>query len=245
MRCEQHGLGCGPDGRCVLCRKSAPPEARSAGRFVLWGAIAVLTVAAAGAFALARPRATGSIEPDFHSVIEPPVAPSSSDEAVPAPVVRSDPDPLAPGAPPDPARARELAMLRAIASGATDPAVPSESASAAATAPAPSPPATAPAPQARAEAPAASLSDVRVVVYTTSWCSVCKRAKSWMSANGVAYEERDVETSDANARRMRAINPRGGVPTFDVEGQVMVGFSEDSLLATMRQAARRRSARSM
>ncbi len=180
---------------------------------------------------------------------EPPAVPSS-DEPVPATVVRAAPEAVAPSTAVDPARARELAMLRAMASGATAAAVPSDSAGPAASAstapaPLPPPPAVEPAPEARAEPPAASLSDVHVVVYTTTWCSVCKRAKSWMRANGVPYEERDVEASDTNARQMRILNPRGGVPTFDVDGQVMVGFSEDSLLATMRQAARRRSARSM
>jgi hypothetical protein len=66
-----------------------------------------------------------------------------------------------------------------------------------------------------------------------------------MAANGVAYEERDVEASETNALRMRAINPRGGVPTFDVEGQVLVGFSADGLLATMRQAAQHRPERAL
>jgi glutaredoxin len=85
------------------------------------------------------------------------------------------------------------------------------------------------------------LPDVHVVVYTTSWCPVCKRAKQWMNARGVAYEEHDVEASSESARQMRAINPRGGVPTFDVEGQVEVGFSADDLTATMQRAAVRRA----
>jgi glutaredoxin len=89
-----------------------------------------------------------------------------------------------------------------------------------------------------AAAPARSLpTNVRVVVYTTSWCPVCKRAKRWMAEHGVAFEERDVEASADVARQMRAINPRGSVPTFDVDGQVMVGFSESGLAAAMERAA--------
>jgi glutaredoxin len=83
-------------------------------------------------------------------------------------------------------------------------------------------------------------SNVHVIVYTTSWCPSCRRAKQWMNANGVAYEEHDIERSSESARKMRAINPRGSVPTFDVEGQVEVGFSAESLLAAMRSAADRR-----
>lgn len=61
-----------------------------------------------------------------------------------------------------------------------------------------------------------------------------------MNAHGVSYEEHDVEASSDSARRMRAINPRGGVPTFDVEGQVEVGFSAGDLTAAIQHAAVRR-----
>ena len=91
-------------------------------------------------------------------------------------------------------------------------------------------------------AAAVSLRDVHVVVYTTGWCSVCKHAKTWMASQGIAYEEHDVERSSDDARRMRALNPRGSVPTFDVEGEVLVGFSEPGLLAAMQSAARRQAA---
>jgi glutaredoxin len=93
-------------------------------------------------------------------------------------------------------------------------------------------------------AAAPSIDGVRVLVYTASWCSVCKRAKAWMDSQGIAYEERDIEASSEDARTNRALNPRGSIPTFDVEGDVLVGFSESSLLATMRRAVQRRAARS-
>jgi len=80
---------------------------------------------------------------------------------------------------------------------------------------------------------------VHVVVYTTGWCPVCKRAKAWMASRGIPYEERNIELSSEDARAMRAINPRGSIPTFDVEGDVMVGFSEQGLVAAMQSAARR------
>ena len=89
----------------------------------------------------------------------------------------------------------------------------------------------------------ASLSDVNVVVCTASWCSACKRAKAWMKQQGIAYEERDVEASSENAHAMRTLNPRGSVPTFDVDGEVMVGFSDQGLLASMHRAAHREAAR--
>ncbi len=93
-------------------------------------------------------------------------------------------------------------------------------------------------------ASSASLEGLRVVIYTTSWCPVCKRAKAWMASHGVPYEEHDIEASRDDARMNRTINPRGSIPTFDIEGDVMVGFSEDGLVATMQRAAQRRALRS-
>jgi glutaredoxin 3 len=88
-----------------------------------------------------------------------------------------------------------------------------------------------------------SLGDVDVVIYTTSWCPACKQAKSWMNAHGMAYDERDVEASVAYSRELHSLNPGGSIPTFDVEGQVLVGFSDRALVRTMEQAARRRAER--
>jgi glutaredoxin len=81
-----------------------------------------------------------------------------------------------------------------------------------------------------------------VVVYTTSWCPVCKRAKTWLNGSGVAYEERDVESSREYAREMARINPRGSVPTIDLDGDVMIGFSETKMASMLERAAQRRSA---
>jgi len=82
---------------------------------------------------------------------------------------------------------------------------------------------------------------VHVVVYTTAWCGVCKRAKAWMESQGIAYEERNIERSHEDAQKMHAINPRNSIPTFDVEGEVMIGFSEERLGAMMQAAARRQA----
>jgi glutaredoxin len=81
--------------------------------------------------------------------------------------------------------------------------------------------------------------DVSVVVYTTAWCSVCKQAKAWMAAHGVRYEERNVEVSLDSARKLHIINPRDSIPTFDIEGDVMVGFDDRRLVAMIHRAAER------
>jgi glutathione S-transferase len=61
-----------------------------------------------------------------------------------------------------------------------------------------------------------------------------------MKTQGIPFEERDVETSATYAREMRAINPRGGVPTFQIDGQVLVGFDARQVTATTEREAERR-----
>ena len=74
----------------------------------------------------------------------------------------------------------------------------------------------------------------RVIVYTTSWCPTCRKAKAWMHDKGVVFEERDIEADRTFAKQMHRINPRNSIPTFDVEGDVFVGFSSDWLERELR-----------
>jgi glutaredoxin len=130
----------------------------------------------------------------------------------------------------DPAHAEQLRALQALGRSSDPPRMAALVARAS----------SAPPPAAIEHRPAMNelpVPHVHVLVYTTSWCPVCKKAKRGMASSGVPYEERDVEASSADARQMRQINPRGSVPTFDVDGEVLVGFSPDGLIATMKRAA--------
>lgn len=70
---------------------------------------------------------------------------------------------------------------------------------------------------------------VGIVMYSASWCGVCSAARAHMRAKRIAHVERDVEKRDAWKRKALALNPRGSVPTFDVDGLVMIGFGEEQL----------------
>ena len=82
---------------------------------------------------------------------------------------------------------------------------------------------------------------VPITLYSTAWCSACARAKAWLVANRYGYRELDVEHDETARRTHRELNPRGSVPTIDVDGDVMVGFSASSLESRIRQAAERRA----
>jgi glutaredoxin 3 len=80
---------------------------------------------------------------------------------------------------------------------------------------------------------------VHVTMYTTRWCPVCARARSWLQRRGIPYDDHDVEASSAAAARHRALNPARTVPTIVVEGRVLVGFVEEELRTAVDTAAHR------
>jgi glutaredoxin len=71
-----------------------------------------------------------------------------------------------------------------------------------------------------------------LVMYSTSWCGVCKRARSYFAAKGIRYTEIDVEQSEAGRRQYDALGVRG-VPAIVLGGKVMSGFSEEGLQALL------------
>lgn len=74
----------------------------------------------------------------------------------------------------------------------------------------------------------------RVVVYTTSWCAECRAAKRYLDAKGVPYEEVNIERTPGAAERVEQWS--GGyrtVPTFDIDGTVIVDFNRKALDAAL------------
>jgi glutaredoxin len=74
---------------------------------------------------------------------------------------------------------------------------------------------------------------VRVLMYATSWCGACRAARAWFARKRITYVEKDIEKDPAAAQAMRRLNPRGGVPTIVINGQVMVGFSPAAVQSAM------------
>lgn len=87
---------------------------------------------------------------------------------------------------------------------------------------------------------ASARRNVKITMYSTSWCGACKQARAYMEANSIAFTDYDVEHDDAARAQADKLNPRGSVPTISVDGDVMVGFSPRSLESKIDGAARRR-----
>jgi glutaredoxin len=64
-----------------------------------------------------------------------------------------------------------------------------------------------------------------VVMYSTSWCGYCKKAKRYFRTNGIAFTEYDIENDRRAKSRYDRMGARG-VPVILVGKKRMNGFSE-------------------
>jgi len=59
-----------------------------------------------------------------------------------------------------------------------------------------------------------------ITIYTTSWCSDCRRAKKFLRERGVNFKEVDIdEVAEAEDLVLRVNDGRRKVPTFEVAGR--------------------------
>lgn len=175
----------------------------------------------AGTPAVERPRA----EPARLVVEEAPAAPEPRDDARPAATV------------PVPAVTDDPSLANAPAPVATfvleEPAPSAAPSAVASTAPAPKPPSSAEV--------SAALRATPIVMFSTSWCGVCRRARAFLGSNGLAYTERDVERDPAAGAELQRLTGRTAVPAFLVDGMLVgPGFSEGSMQRALVASVERR-----
>ncbi len=70
------------------------------------------------------------------------------------------------------------------------------------------------------------MSGPKVIIYTTSWCPYCARAKELLERKGVALEEIDIEARPEARREMMARSGRHTVPQVFI-GDTHVGGCDD------------------
>ena len=69
----------------------------------------------------------------------------------------------------------------------------------------------------------------RVVMYSATWCSVCKKAKKWFAEQGIRYREYDIENNAKGRRDYKKLKGRG-VPIILLDGSRLNGFSSKSFM---------------
>ena len=63
--------------------------------------------------------------------------------------------------------------------------------------------------------------NLSIRIYTTSWCSACRRAKQFLNVRHMPFEEIDIEAHpEAEEFVKRVNNGKSKVPTFDVGGRI-------------------------
>jgi len=70
---------------------------------------------------------------------------------------------------------------------------------------------------------------VKIVLYTGDNCSLCSRAREFLAERNYNFQEINVDKSETDAILLKSLNPAGSVPTFDVEGKVLVGYNRSTL----------------
>ena len=73
-----------------------------------------------------------------------------------------------------------------------------------------------------------------VIVYSTSTCPWCYRAKEYLSSKGFSYTDYDVGKDREKAREMIKKSGQMAVPVIAIGDEIIVGFNQakiDELLA--------------
>ena len=68
-----------------------------------------------------------------------------------------------------------------------------------------------------------------VKIYSTPTCPYCIRAKSYLDAKGLSYENIDVAKDKQGLEEMVKISGQMGVPVIVVDGEIIMGFDKARL----------------
>jgi len=69
-----------------------------------------------------------------------------------------------------------------------------------------------------------------VILYCTSWCPACRRARNWLKERGIQYVEIDITRDRQAAAQVRGwANGNETTPTFNIKGTIIVNFDEARL----------------
>lgn len=75
-----------------------------------------------------------------------------------------------------------------------------------------------------------------IVMYCTSWCPGCRRARAWFQARNLKFIEIDIDTNPAAAAQVKKWNNGNrSTPTFDIEGTIISQFNEHLILEALKK----------
>ena len=68
-----------------------------------------------------------------------------------------------------------------------------------------------------------------VKVYSTAACPFCKLAKDFLKEKNIEFQNFDVGQDKDKLAEMKEKSGQMGVPVFDIEGKIMVGFDKEAV----------------
>jgi glutaredoxin len=91
-------------------------------------------------------------------------------------------------------------------------------------------------PSARAQGEKRPVEDIKVIMYMTDWCPVCKEARVYLKALGVNLVEYNVDKDEQKKQEwIRKVGNKRGVPTLDIEGIILQGLYGEKILAAIEE----------
>lgn len=84
---------------------------------------------------------------------------------------------------------------------------------------------------------------VKVTMFMRKPCSLCDQARGFLASREYSLKEVDVDASETDKVLLESVNSAGTVPTFDVEGKILVGYDPNVLESTITKAAKSRDKR--
>ena len=74
---------------------------------------------------------------------------------------------------------------------------------------------------------------MNVIVYSTTSCPYCNRAKDYFKANNVEYTDYNVGEDQAKGQEMVQKSGQMGVPVIDINGSIIIGFDKERINAAL------------
>lgn len=74
-----------------------------------------------------------------------------------------------------------------------------------------------------------ATSGEQVILYATSWCGYCAKARKLLSDNNIPYKEYDIETSREGRKQYDSLKGNG-VPVLQINGTVVYGYNPSKIM---------------
>ena len=77
--------------------------------------------------------------------------------------------------------------------------------------------------------------DKRVIIFSTSWCGYCIKAKAFFKKHNISFQEYDIEKNKKAAQLKDKLAPHSGVPLVIIGKKVINGYSPEQYIKALKQ----------